>query len=133
VQTIESTVRHVVRTQIGEWEKAAKTLLLHFRCVLRGFLPFLIARDNLVELGEREGFDDHTVEYIENAINLLDEQGKLLLRDSCISRLILSDTLLRKSYLNERTVDLGPQDGRWTKLLFSATRDERQCQTQVVC
>ena len=52
-----SQVSSVVTTQIKKWEFAFPVLLYHWRCTLRGYSPFKIARDNPEELRERGHID----------------------------------------------------------------------------
>ncbi|KAF2808900.1 uncharacterized protein BDZ99DRAFT_41744 [Mytilinidion resinicola] len=71
---LESQVSYVVKSQVQEWEVSAGVMLQYFRCVLRGFLPFQLARDNLDELIHQAKLDPTSVHYVTNAVHLLDQQ-----------------------------------------------------------
>lgn len=78
---LESQVSYVVKSQVKEWEFSAGVMLQHFRCVLRGFLPFQLARENLEELREQAKLDEASVEYVSNIIKILEDQRELFLED----------------------------------------------------
>jgi len=60
-------------------------MLQHFRCVLRGFLPFQLARENLEELRVQAKLDEASVEYVTNIIKILEDQRELFLEDYSIN------------------------------------------------
>jgi hypothetical protein len=71
-------VSGVVNTQIKKWEFAFPVLLYHWRCTLRGFSPFKLARENPAELGERGHIDPAGFRYVTKIASLFDrsEPGK---------------------------------------------------------
>ncbi|OCK75544.1 hypothetical protein K432DRAFT_465531 [Lepidopterella palustris CBS 459.81] len=71
---LESQVSYVVRSQMKEWEFSAGVMLQHFRCVLRGFLPFQLARDNIEELKDKAKLDETSVNYVRSVVPLLENQ-----------------------------------------------------------
>ncbi|OCL01900.1 hypothetical protein AOQ84DRAFT_349986 [Glonium stellatum] len=81
---LESQVSYVVKSQVKEWEFSAGVMLQHFRCVLRGFLPFQLARENLEELRQQAKLDEASVEYVTNIIKILEDQRELFLEDYSI-------------------------------------------------
>ncbi|CAN9134113.1 unnamed protein product [Alternaria alternata] len=76
---IENQVSNVVTTQIKKWEFAFPVLLYHWRCILRGYSPFKLARDNPEELRERGHIDAEGFAYVTLIANLFDRNkpGKL--------------------------------------------------------
>jgi hypothetical protein len=81
---IESQVSNVVTTQIKKWEFAFPVLLYHWRCILRGYSPFKLARDNPDELRERGHIDEEGFQYVTRIANLFDRtnpgKGSAMLR-----------------------------------------------------
>ncbi|KAF2497452.1 hypothetical protein BU16DRAFT_314611 [Lophium mytilinum] len=71
---LESQVSYVVKSQVQEWEFSAGVMLQHFRCVLRGFLPFQLARDNLDELIRQAELDSTSAHYVTEVVRVLDLQ-----------------------------------------------------------
>ncbi|KAF1852076.1 uncharacterized protein K460DRAFT_271932 [Cucurbitaria berberidis CBS 394.84] len=69
---IENQVSNVVTNQIKKWEFAFPVLLYHWRCTLRGYSPFKLARDNPEELCERGHIDTEGFEYVTKIANLFD-------------------------------------------------------------
>ncbi|CAN9459606.1 unnamed protein product [Alternaria alternata] len=69
---IENQVSNVVTTQIKKWEFAFPVLLYHWRCILRGYSPFKLARDNPEELRERGHIDAEGFAYVTLIANLFD-------------------------------------------------------------
>jgi hypothetical protein len=69
---IENQVSNVVTTQIKKWEFAFPVLLYHWRCILRGYSPFKLARDNPDELRERGHIDEQGFQYVTKIANLFD-------------------------------------------------------------
>jgi hypothetical protein len=61
---IENQVHNVVNTQIKKWEFAFPVLLYHWRCTLRGYSPFKLARENPVELREKGHIDEEGFQYV---------------------------------------------------------------------
>lgn len=59
---------------ISEWRDSAKNLLYHFRCVVKGMIPFSPSWDpnkqNQVEL------DQESLAYIQTMSKILDERSK---------------------------------------------------------
>ncbi|KAF2202113.1 hypothetical protein GQ43DRAFT_448301 [Delitschia confertaspora ATCC 74209] len=70
---LEGQVSYIVKSQLEEWEFSASVLLQHFRCVLRGFLPLKLARDNLEELRVQAKLDPLAVQFVSNLVSLLGE------------------------------------------------------------
>lgn len=69
---IENQVSNVVTTQIKKWEFAFPVLLYHWRCTLRGYSPFKLARDNPEELRERGHIDPEGFQYVTKIATLFD-------------------------------------------------------------
>ena len=69
---IENQVNNVVTTQIKKWEFAFPVLLYHWRCILRSYSPFKLARDNPSELRERGHIDEEGFQYVTKIANLFD-------------------------------------------------------------
>ncbi|KAF2848869.1 hypothetical protein T440DRAFT_500268 [Plenodomus tracheiphilus IPT5] len=69
---IGNQVSNVVTTQIKKWEFAFPVLLYHWRCILRGYSPFKLARDNPEELREKGHIDAEGFEYVTRIANLFD-------------------------------------------------------------
>jgi hypothetical protein len=65
-------VNNVVNTQIKKWEFAFPVLLYHWRCTLRGYSPFKLARENPSELREKGHIDHEGFQYITKIANLFD-------------------------------------------------------------
>jgi len=61
---IENRVKDVVTTQIKKWEMAFPVLLYHWKCVLRGYSPFKLARENPEELREKGHIDAEGFQYV---------------------------------------------------------------------
>ncbi|KAI8934615.1 hypothetical protein NX059_008308 [Plenodomus lindquistii] len=65
-------VSNVVTTQIKKWEFAFPVLLYHWRCILRGYSPFKLARDNPEELREKGHIDSEGFDYVTRIANFFD-------------------------------------------------------------
>ncbi|KAF2760655.1 hypothetical protein EJ05DRAFT_525789 [Pseudovirgaria hyperparasitica] len=72
---LESQVTFVIKTQIDKWKLSARILLQHFRCVLKGFVPFHIARQQLPQVKKEAKLDGEATLYIQQALQLLDKQA----------------------------------------------------------
>ncbi|KAF1944185.1 hypothetical protein EJ02DRAFT_432518 [Clathrospora elynae] len=68
----ENQVSNVVTTQIKKWEFAFPVLLYHWRCILRGYSPFKLARDNPDELRDKGHIDPEGFQYVTRIANLFD-------------------------------------------------------------
>ncbi|KAJ4369024.1 hypothetical protein N0V83_006106 [Neocucurbitaria cava] len=66
-------VRNVVTTQIEKWEFAFPVLLYHWRCTLRGYSPFKLARENPEELCERGHIDPEGFQYVLKIATMFDK------------------------------------------------------------
>jgi hypothetical protein len=69
---IEDHVNGVVNTQIQKWEFAFPVLLYHWRCTLRGYSPFKLARENPDELREKGHIDPEGFEFVTKIAHLFD-------------------------------------------------------------
>jgi hypothetical protein len=69
---IENQVNNVVNSQIKKWEFAFPVLLYHWRCTLRGYSPFKLARENPGELREKGHIDHEGFQYITKIAGLFD-------------------------------------------------------------
>jgi hypothetical protein len=69
---IENQVNNVVNSQIKKWEFAFPVLLYHWRCTLRGYSPFKLARENPEELREKGHIDNEGFQYITKIASLFD-------------------------------------------------------------
>ncbi|KAF3046048.1 hypothetical protein E8E12_010658 [Didymella heteroderae] len=69
---IEHEVNNVVSNQIKKWEFAFPVLLYHWRCTLRGYSPFKLARDNPEELRERGHIDAEGFAYVSEMAKIFD-------------------------------------------------------------
>jgi hypothetical protein len=69
---IENQVHNVVNTQIKKWEFAFPVLLYHWRCTLRGYSPFRLARENPAELREKGHIDEEGFQYVTKVASLFD-------------------------------------------------------------
>lgn len=67
---IENQVSSVVSTQIRKWEFAFPVLLYHWRCILRGYSPFRLARDNPDELRDKGHIDQEGFAYVTRIAHL---------------------------------------------------------------
>ncbi|USP80682.1 hypothetical protein yc1106_07956 [Curvularia clavata] len=72
---LENQVSNVVTTQIKKWEFAFPVLLYHWRCILRGYSPFKLARDNPDELRERGHIDAEGFQYVTSIANFFDRNN----------------------------------------------------------
>jgi hypothetical protein len=72
LQVIEHEVNNVVSNQIKKWEFAFPVLLYHWRCTLRGYSPFKLARDNPEELRERGHIDAEGFAYVSEMAKIFD-------------------------------------------------------------
>ena len=52
-------------------------MLHHFRCILRGFLPFSVAKDNIEQLQTKESLDDDAVIYVKRILALIAAGGRV--------------------------------------------------------
>lgn len=68
-----------MKQQVDEWESSAGNILAHYRAVLRGFLPFELAKTNLNELIAREKLDASAACYVEHAVRLIAPNGRDLI------------------------------------------------------
>jgi hypothetical protein len=62
----------VVNSQIKKWEFAFPVLLYHWRCTLRGYSPFKLARENPEELREKGHIDHEGFQYVTKIARLFD-------------------------------------------------------------
>src|SRR5690242_1586302 len=106
---IENQVNNVVNSQIKKWEFAFPVLLYHWRCTLRGYSPFKLARENPEELREKGHIDHEGFQYITKIASLFDrtDAGK------CI-RLIATPKLFTDQF---RPVPAAPHRLRLSALL----------------
>ncbi|KAH8717056.1 hypothetical protein GQ44DRAFT_730183 [Phaeosphaeriaceae sp. PMI808] len=72
---IENQVNNVVRSQIKKWEFAFPVLLYHWRCTLRGYSPFKLARDNPEELREKGHIDEEGFQYVTKIASMFERSG----------------------------------------------------------
>ena len=72
MQLIEHQVNNVVNNQVKKWEFAFPVLLYHWRCTLRGYLPFKLARDNPEELRDRGHIDAEGFAYVAAITQIFD-------------------------------------------------------------
>ncbi|KAH7398986.1 hypothetical protein DE146DRAFT_719152 [Phaeosphaeria sp. MPI-PUGE-AT-0046c] len=75
---IENQVNNVVNTQIKKWEFAFPVLLYHWRCTLRGYSPFKLARENPEELREKGHIDHEGFQYVTKMASLFDRTNPAL-------------------------------------------------------
>jgi hypothetical protein len=68
---------------IAKWEYSAGNMLQHYRLVLRGFLPFAVARKDPEEVRKKGHLDEESLGYIEKANQLLSSLGKYITK--CLS------------------------------------------------
>ncbi|EAT84843.2 hypothetical protein SNOG_07377 [Parastagonospora nodorum SN15] len=71
---IENQVNNVVKSQIAKWEFAFPVLLYHWRCTLRGYAPFKLARENPDELEEKGHIDHEGFQYVKRISSLFDRR-----------------------------------------------------------
>ncbi|UPX16239.1 uncharacterized protein EKO05_0006650 [Ascochyta rabiei] len=69
---IEHQVNNVVNNQVKKWEFAFPVLLYHWRCTLRGYSPFKLARDNPEELRARGHIDAEGFAYVTEMTQIFD-------------------------------------------------------------
>lgn len=62
----------MVNNQVKKWEFAFPVLLYHWRCTLRGYSPFKLARDNPEELRERGHIDAEGFAYVTKITEIFD-------------------------------------------------------------
>ncbi|XPS72445.1 hypothetical protein M3J09_004610 [Ascochyta lentis] len=72
---IEHQVNNVVNNQVKKWEFAFPVLLYHWRCTLRGYSPFKLARDNPEELRERGHIDAEGFAYVTEMTQIFDRHS----------------------------------------------------------
>ncbi|KAF3008974.1 hypothetical protein E8E13_011486 [Curvularia kusanoi] len=72
---VEHQVNNVVSNQVKKWEFAFPVLLYHWRCTLRGYSPFKLARDNPEELRERGHIDAEGFAYITKITEIFDRRS----------------------------------------------------------
>ncbi|KAF2873040.1 hypothetical protein BDV95DRAFT_490753 [Massariosphaeria phaeospora] len=70
-----SGTNNVVPRQMNKWIESTRVLLCHWRCVLRTFRPFILARENPEELSVRGRLDAEGFQYVMNIVNILDRPG----------------------------------------------------------
>lgn len=68
-------MNNVVNNQVKKWEFAFPVLLYHWRCTLRGYSPFKLARDNAEELRERGHIDAEGFAYVTEIAEIFDRQS----------------------------------------------------------
>ncbi|KAF2131003.1 hypothetical protein P153DRAFT_287202 [Dothidotthia symphoricarpi CBS 119687] len=73
--SIENQVNNVVSNQIKKWEFAFPVLLYHWRCTLRGYSPFKLARDNPEELRDRGHIDEEGFQYVTKIAHVFNRLG----------------------------------------------------------
>lgn len=61
---------------IDEWEHSAQILIYHFRCVLKGMVPFSLSWDPPSGNRERAGLDDDSYSYVRRIASLLRDRSK---------------------------------------------------------
>ncbi|KAF2036377.1 hypothetical protein EK21DRAFT_52534, partial [Setomelanomma holmii] len=69
---IENQVNNIVNSQIKKWEFAFPVLLYHWRCTLRGYSPFKLARENPEELREKGHIDHEGFQYVTKIASMFD-------------------------------------------------------------
>lgn len=73
-ENIYARISHVSGYMISEWRASAKNLIYHFRCVLKGMIPFSpswnASKQELAEL------DHASLSYIRSMTKLLEERSK---------------------------------------------------------
>jgi hypothetical protein len=72
---MENQVSNVVTNQIEKWEWAPSVILYHWRCILRGYSPFKLARDNPEELRERGHIDPEGFDYVTRISGIFDRRN----------------------------------------------------------
>lgn len=76
-------MNNVVSSQIKRWERSFPVLLYHWRCTLRGYSPFKLARENPDELREKGHIDHEGFQYVIKIASLFDRtnSGKFNVSD----------------------------------------------------
>lgn len=72
---IHTQVSSVVSTQIKKWDFAFQVVIHHWIAVLRGYMPFKLARENPEELREKGHLDAEGFEYVVKVANIIDQIG----------------------------------------------------------
>jgi len=70
-----SQVSHIIRAQVEEYGYSAQNMLHHFKGILKGYLPFVVADKKMEELKTRENLDDGAVDYLRKAVQYLKDTG----------------------------------------------------------
>lgn len=60
---------------IEEWEYSAETILAHFRCVIRGHVPFSSSLAKQTEAVDRANLDPESRIYIMRVVQILQRKG----------------------------------------------------------
>lgn len=67
-------VNFVTRSILEEWEYSAEILIAHFRCIMRGQIPF--SNDsNVDESCDRAELDEQSMAYVRRIIELVKSRG----------------------------------------------------------
>jgi hypothetical protein len=77
-------VDFVSSRMIEEWEYSAEILLSHFRCVMRGHVPFSSSPAAQAEALDRAELDAESKLYIQRVTEILSTRGKVVLTPSYI-------------------------------------------------
>lgn len=64
----------VTRSNLQEWEYSAEILIAHFRCVMRGQMPFS-DHGKTEESYARAGLDEQSIAYVRKVITLVESRG----------------------------------------------------------
>ena len=63
-------------SMIKEWEYSVKTLIYHFRCILRGMIPFALSWKPESGNKARADLDDDAVAFIEGIASIAEARRK---------------------------------------------------------
>jgi hypothetical protein len=99
---LEKQVKHVVSAQLEEWEWSARVLLYHFRCVLRDYDPFELARQDITKVREQAKLDDASTNYVREVVHLLEIGMAEALSGTFVTRMLML-TLVDDQYTRPST------------------------------
>lgn len=113
----EAQVSNVVKRQLHEYVHSFKIVMHYFRNVLRGSLPFVMARTDASKLQQDAALDHEAIKYLQMLVGTLDQRSEWF---ECFD----APTDLTESF-GQPLDEVSPSDaeapeGRWVQELFRA-------------
>jgi hypothetical protein len=107
----------VVHQQIKKWDSGARILLLYFRCVAKGHIPFVTQTLDPASL-KAGGFDDDTIQYLGKAVHLLRLEGDETMHARRVKPFADMRAAREPNYSISPSTDV-PSPCPWSRVLFS--------------